>query len=199
MRSRRGKKSGWLLTLAGFALGLWLTGFLMFVRQLPSVVEDDQSHTDAIVVLTGGSERMNTGFALLEQGLADRLFVSGVHKGVDKADILRASHIDAPKDLITRIELGHSADDTVGNAEETEAWVKDQHIQSLRLVTAAYHMQRSLWEFRRVMPDTIIIPNPVFPDHAKTGYWNYALLLTGEYSKYTVAITRNAFRKGDAP
>lgn len=197
MRDGGNKKPSWPLALVGFLLGIWLAGFLLFLQQMPSKVEDEASRTDAIVVLTGGSERMTTGFALLEQGLADHLFVSGVHKGVDKADILRASHIEAPKDLLSRIELGHSADDTLGNAEETEAWVRDRNVRSLRLVTAAYHMPRSLWEFRRAMPGMIIIPNPVFPDRTRTGFWNYALLLTGEYSKYAVAIARNAFRKGD--
>lgn len=180
----------WLAVSGGLA-ALWLAGFLVFVIGLPLHVEDDTTRTDAIVVLTGGRERLNTGITLLDMGLADRLFVSGVHKGVETADILRAARLDIPKSLAARIELGHRADDTVGNAEETLQWVRANDIHSLRLVTADYHMRRSLWQFHQVMPNVEIISHPVFPDHSRIGRLNYVILLAGEYSKYAVAILRN--------
>ena len=52
----------------------------------------------------------------------------------------------------------------MGNAEETAAWMAEGDRTSLRLVTAAYHMPRSLALFRRLMPDTKILPHPVFPE-----------------------------------
>ena len=180
----------WLAVPGGLA-ALWLVGFLAFVIGLPLSVKDDTTRTDAIVVLTGGQERLNTGISLLDMGLADRLFVTGVHKGVETADILRAARLDIPKSLAVRIELGHRADDTVGNAEETLQWVRANDIHSVRLVTADYHMRRSLWQFHQVMPDIEIIPHPVFPDHGRIGQWNYVMLLAGEYSKYAVAVIRN--------
>src|SRR3546814_14678895 len=62
-------------------------------------------------------------------------------------------------------DLGYEADNTRGNAVETAAWMKDQDFTSLRLVTATYHMPRSLLEFRRPMPDIEIVPHPVFTQH----------------------------------
>jgi len=187
----------WIM-VPGFLVGAWLAGFLLFVVQMPSQVDDVETHTDAIVVLTGGSERITTGLLLLDHGLADRLFVSGVHKGVDTVEILKVAHADLSKNVVSRIDLGHLADDTVGNADETAQWVKANSIRSVRLVTAAYHMQRSLWEFHRVMPDTKIIPHPVFPDHGRSGQIGYALLLASEYSKYAVARIRYTLRTGEA-
>src|SRR3546814_11467635 len=64
-------------------------------------------------------------------------------------------------------DLGYEADNTRGNAVETAAWMKDQGFTSLRLVTATYHMPRSLLEFRRLMPDIEIVPHPVFTAHFK--------------------------------
>jgi uncharacterized SAM-binding protein YcdF (DUF218 family) len=177
---------------------VWLTGFAAFILTLPNRVEDEDTHTDAIVVLTGGSERINTGLTLLDHEMADRMFVSGVHKGVEIGDILRASHAEAPLEITSRITLGHLADDTVGKAEETKDWVRVNNIKSIRLVTASYHMRRSLWEFQRTMPDVALIPHPVFPDHAKAGQGGYVLLLAGEYSKYAIALVRNTVvKKGD--
>src|SRR3546814_4475167 len=91
-------------------------------------------------------------------------------------------------------DLGYEADNTRGNAVETAAWMKDQDFTSLRLVTATYHMPRSLLEFRRLMPDIEIVPHPVFTEHFKRDDWwmwpgSSSLLIT-EYTKYLVALLR---------
>ena len=92
------------------------------------------------------------------------------------------------------IILGHAADDTVGNAYETAAWINAEGFASLRLVTAAYHMQRAMLEFRRAMPAVLIVPHPVFPDAFKKDQWwrwpGTAHLLATEYTKYLGALAR---------
>lgn len=193
--------------VAGSVLGLalaWFCGFLWFVATLPTQVEDATTHTDAIVVLTGGSERLTTGITLLETGMADRLFISGVHRGVEVGEILKLSRTRNP-DSAEAIVLGYSAGDTMGNAAETAAWVRAENVHSLRLVTGAYHMPRSLTELRHDMPGITIIPHPVFPDSVKSREWwlwpGTAALLATEYSKYLAAIVRHWFlpRKPSTP
>ena len=65
----------------------------------------------------------------------------------------------------------------------------------MRLVTAAYHMPRSLIEFRNTMPDVQIITHPVFPSQVKLDAWwrwpGTAGLIFVEYSKYLVARIRH--------
>ncbi len=62
---------------------------------------------------------------------------------------------------------------------------------SLRLVTAAYHMPRSLLLFRQAMPAMEILPHPVFPAgfHQEDWYlWpGSSALILSEYSKYLAA------------
>ena len=90
------------------------------------------------------------------------------------------------------IELGYEADNTRGNAAETAAWMRAEKFHSLRLVTASYHMPRSLLEFSRAMPDIRIVPNPVFPKGINRAWWlnpHAALLIVGEYMKYLFALT----------
>lgn len=192
-----------LLKLSGFLVGLglglgiaWFAGFLWFIATMPDKVEDGATHTDAIVVLTGGSERLATGMALLDAGLAGKLFVSGVHKGVDVADVMRVARTAQPA-LAGAVVLGYSADDTLGNAAETAAWMRGERLDSLRLVTGAYHMPRSLLEFRRELPGVTLIPHPVFPDTVKSREWwlwpGTAALLATEYSKYLAAVVRHWF------
>lgn len=190
----------------GFALGValcWAVGLVWFAASVPGRVDDPDTATDAIVVLTGGSERISTGLALLEAERARKLFVSGVHRGVDVAELLRYARQEGAG-LACCIVLGYSADDTIGNAAEAAVWMEAEHFGSLRLVTAAYHMPRSLLEFRRVLPEARIIPHPVFPDAVKQDEWwrwpGTAHLLATEYTKYLAAVARHWFvlpRRGE--
>ena len=181
------------LALFGVLAALWTAGLFWFAATLETEPELSDRRTDAIVVLTGGSLRVEQGIKLLSRGLADKLFVSGVAQGVDVKQLLKISR-EAPEDLSCCIALGYEADDTAGNARETADWMQAQGYASLRLVTAAYHMPRSLLEFRRTMPDVEILPHPVFPAHVKQADWwrwpGSTNLLVWEYSKYLIARLR---------
>src|SRR5262249_23318436 len=100
------------------------------------------------------------------------------------------------------IVAGHAAGSTLGNAEETAAWMKAEKFNSLRLVTADYHMPRSLLEFRRAMPATEIIAHPVFPDRVNRESWwrspGTASLLVNEYDKYLIALFRTLLHRAGA-
>jgi uncharacterized SAM-binding protein YcdF (DUF218 family) len=186
------------VALALVLAAAWAFGLVWFAATLPSAVDDSESVTDAIVVLTGGADRVAGGIALLDAGKGRMLFVSGAHKGVALGDLLRQAY---PGGGAGRAECGraciviaHEADDTVGNAAETAAWMEAEGFASLRLVTAAYHMPRSLLEFRRAMPGRRIVPNPVFPDAFKREQWwrwpGTVHLLATEYTKYLGALLR---------
>ncbi|KAF0118990.1 MAG: hypothetical protein FD149_284 [Rhodospirillaceae bacterium] len=177
------------------ALGAaWLVGLIWYAADMRAVVAEMDMHTDAIVVLTGGSVRVKTGIALLRSGRGTRLFISGVHADVDLADLTRSID-ETPEDLGERITLGYAAGDTIGNAAETAAWMQANGYVSLRLVTAAYHMKRSVLEFQRVMPGVRITPHPVFPLAFKQEEWwrwpGTATLIATEYTKYLLALFRH--------
>ncbi len=172
----------------------WLGGLFVFAAEIPRTAQASTEKTDVIVVLTGGSLRLEQGLALLEQGFAQKLFVSGVHRGVDVQQLLKLSR-QSPRALDCCIVLGYSADHTAGNASETAEWMREQGYRSLRLVTASYHMPRSLAEFHRAMPVETIVPHPVFPATVKLDDWwrwpGTADLIAGEYNKYLVAMLRH--------
>jgi uncharacterized SAM-binding protein YcdF (DUF218 family) len=180
------------------ALTLWLAGLLWFATMLPRGVGTDERRTEAIVVLTGGSARLSQGLDLLADGRAQKLFVSGVYRGVDITGLFRVRQ-QSPDEFACCVSLGHEADDTRGNAVETAAWMREQGFKSMRLVTANYHMPRSLLEFRHTMPDIAILPHPVFPEHFKQDEWwlwpRSASLVASEYSKYLIALLRTGVAK----
>ena len=110
---------------------------------MPRSALTNDEPTDAFVVLTGGSSRLEEGLNLLAQRKAKKLFVSGVYRGVDVKRLLSLSR-RAPDDLVCCIEIGHTATSTEGNAAETKLWMDQEGYRSLRLVTASYHMPRSM-------------------------------------------------------
>lgn len=180
------------LVLALIVLTAWTAGLVQFAKDLPKSVEDVSTRTNAIVVLTGGSQRLSVGFTLMANGMADRLFISGVYRGVEVKQLLDIAE-RSKEGASWKIEIG-DADDTIGNAEETADWAKKAGIQSLRLVTAAYHMPRSLLELRHRLPKTTIIPHPVFTENVKIDSWwtwpGTARLIISEYTKYLLAKLR---------
>ncbi|HEX9770540.1 MAG TPA: YdcF family protein [Kiloniellales bacterium] len=182
------------LSILAVILVLWAAGLLWFAASLPTTVADPSRRTDAIVVLTGGTGRLRQGFELLAQDRAQELFVSGVGRGVKVAELLEIDRI-APPELTCCVVLGYKAGDTHGNAVETAAWMRKQGFKSLRLVTATYHMPRSLLEFRAAMPQIEILPHPVFSrNFRQENWWQWrgsSILLAKEYNKYLLAWARS--------
>lgn len=176
---------------------VWLGGFLAFAAAIPATVPEPERPVDAIVVLTGGDVRLAEGFALLDRGLARKLLISGVSRNVDMPALLQTlSGAPQPSGTILDccVTLGYDARSTEGNARETLKWLGENGFTSIRLVTANYHMNRSLLEFRRVMSGIDIVPNPVFPRQMQDPYWfarpNTLILLFNEYHKYLAAAAR---------
>lgn len=199
-RDQRNGSTGWtrrvfhFLLLAGI---IWLGGFLAFAAAIPPVVRDADRPVDAIVVLTGGGVRLAEGFALLDRGLAKKLLISGVADGVDLSALLQTLNgapMPAKAVLDCCVTLGYDARSTEGNARESYRWLAENGFTSVRLVTANYHMNRSLLEFRRVMPGIELVANPVFPPEVQEPYWfarpGTLYLLANEYHKYLVAAGR---------
>jgi len=193
MPGGRGLKRLTLLLIAALAAA-WGIGFLIFVQDIPRADANTPApQVDAIVVLTGGSGRLEAGLDLLKAGQAKKMFVSGVYPGVDVAALLERNGT-TPRSLDCCIALGYAADDTTGNADETAAWMAKERYRSLLLVTANYHLPRSLLEFRTAMPDTEIAVWPVHPPAVEINRWwrwpGTARLLVSEYNKYLAAILR---------
>lgn len=160
--------------LSGLFL-LWVIGFVWFAVDLPRPA--DNRPTDAIVVVTGGAGRVGRGLALLEQGRAKRLLVSGADRRVKPMELAEAYH--APRALVQCcVDLGYEAADTRSNAEETVAWLKARRYRSVRLVTSDWHMRRARFELKRVLPDTIsLLPDAVAATPDLTALFK-------EYNKY---------------
>lgn len=139
---------------------LWAGAFALYATTLPQPA-DEGARTDGIVVLTGSAGRIERGIALLKQGRAKRLLISGVDPDTGRASIGRLYRI-SPATLRCCIDLGHEAIDTRSNAIETSAWIERRGYASVRLITADWHMARASYELSRQLPPGItIVPDAV--------------------------------------
>jgi len=161
-------------------LALWAMGFVWFWLALPKPVQQTSARTDGIVALTGGEGRLAYAVTLLEDGLAQRVLISGVHPTTGKR--LLAAQLGVRQELMDCcIDIEHEAGNTVGNARAAAQWMREQDMRSVRLVTSDYHMPRAMLEFRAALPEAEILPSPVEGPINMTG-------LLGEYVKYSVRL-----------
>lgn len=172
---------------------LWIVGFLWFASLVPDKVQTPDQETDAIVVLTGGSKRLQEGVELLKKQKAKRLLITGVNHKVG-TETLEQVVQEWPKEMRHNIDLGHLAKDTYENSLEAKEWVAKNHFKSIRLVTNSYHMMRSRAEFEHTIPGIVIVEHPVFQEEVRSlGWWRSALSdspVLAEYHKFLLAKLR---------
>jgi len=149
----------YLFRLIAFLLLIYALGYAAFAVLLPKPAGDER--TDAIVVLTGGSGRLDRGFELMERGLARRMLISGVARTVRPEELIAAYEVD-PRLFACCITLGREAFDTRSNADEVARWLSRRRYASIRLVTNDLHMPRARYELRkRVAAEVTIVSDAV--------------------------------------
>ena len=173
----------------------WVWGLVAFVDNLPKPLPLVPGAADGIVILTGGPDRIRTGMALLNQGAAPRLLISGVFQDTSRDDLRKLiGRSQARFDCC--VDVGRVARNTIGNAHETADWVRENGYRKIIVVTAAFHMPRSLLELKRTMPGVEFIPYPVVSTSERLdGWWKRPATirkLSFEYTKYMVARVRAA-------
>lgn len=169
--------------LAVLALG-WIGGFLWFSLTLPAPAPLSAG-TDAVVVLTGGEGRLARGLAVLENGSARRMLVSGVDRVTTRKQLAAAANVRIAR--LKTTDLGYEAVDTRSNAEETAQWVARHGFVSIRLVTSAGHMRRARLELARVLPASITVISDAVPVEPQ------APGIAAEFSKYLLRRAALAF------
>lgn len=179
---------------------LLVAGFLGFAQEVATATPTPDPRADAIVVLTGGSARIDSALRLLGEGRAKRLLISGVNPSVTATDLANLVEGDLRDKLACCVDLDRQAIDTVGNAAETREWTAAHGFTSLIVVTSDYHMPRSMTELSAAMPNIVLIPFPVSnPDLRFAEWWRHPAtftLLVREYGKFLIAKARRLLPGG---
>ena len=164
-----------LSRVSAFILLAYVLGYAAFTVMLPRPAGEER--TDAIVVLTGGTGRLDRGFALLRRQRAQRMLISGVDRTVRPTELAAAYRVDEGL-LECCVTLGREAFDTRSNADEVARWMERRRFRSMRLVTNDLHMPRARYEIRKRMgKEVTIVTDAVSTDPS------FMQIFT-EYNKY---------------
>lgn len=162
-------------------------GLVWFTQQIPQQPLTSATKVDAVVVLAGGSLRIQHGLERLLQRRAKHLYVSGAGSGNQLATMAQRARRSVDQ-LPCCITIDHEAQNTYQNAELTAAWLQQNNYQSVLLVTANYHMPRAMLLFAHHAPHIAVTADPVFPRQFNAQKWwewpTSTVLVLGEYGKY---------------
>jgi uncharacterized SAM-binding protein YcdF (DUF218 family) len=161
---------------AAFLLLLYALGFVMFAFTLGKPASSRAPQTDAAVVLTGGSGRIEHAIDVLRERKVRRVLIAGADPAVTKADLGR--RVKRGRALLNCCaDLGSESVDTRSNAEEASRWLARHRFTSVRLITSDWHMRRAQYEFRKVLgPKYRIVTDAVRSEPS-------FITLYGEYNK----------------
>ncbi|HZC38054.1 MAG TPA: YdcF family protein [Sphingomicrobium sp.] len=162
--------------LAALIVLVYGLGFVLFAFTLGKPAPANAPATDAAVVLTGGSGRIEHAIDVIRDGKARRLLVDGADPSVTKADIAR--RLGGSSKLINCcVDLGSESVDTRSNAEEAGRWLARHQFYSVRLITSDWHMRRARYEFEKVLGSKYLLVTDGVPTEPSF------LTLFGEYNK----------------
>jgi uncharacterized SAM-binding protein YcdF (DUF218 family) len=185
------------LSLLLILVVVWFVGLLAFAGRIDKLTPAAEPPvSDAVAVLTGAStERITAAVRLLEEGKGQRLLVSGVNTEVSREDLLEVTGAWKPIYQCC-VDLGFEAADTKGNAQEIAAWARTHSFDQVIVVTADYHMPRSMLELRGDMPGVKLIAYPVKTDALDAAHWwrdqTQVRRLTLEYCKYLAVLVQES-------
>ncbi len=165
--------------LASLLVLVYAVGFVLFAFTLGRPAAAAAQPTDAAVVLTGASGRIEHAIDVLKDGKAGRLLIAGADPSVTKRDLTRRIPTGA-RLIKCCVDLGSESVDTRTNAEEAQRWLAQHKFGSVRLITSDWHMRRARYEFDKVLGGKVrIVTDGVRSEPS-------FLTLFGEYNKYVL-------------
>lgn len=169
-----------ILRLTAFIILLYALGFALFSVTLGEPAGARAPAADAIVVLTGGSGRIERGIEMLQAHKGQRMLIAGADPSVTKRDLVARLRGHGANLFACCVDLGSESVDTRSNAEEAKRWLDKHGYRSLWLITSDWHMRRASYEFtnhlgkRYRMVKDAVATEPSF------------MTLFAEYNKYVL-------------
>lgn len=130
------------------------------------IVEKPLEKADAIVILSGSSvylERAQKAAQIYRQGIAPKILLSddGEHSGWSRSERRNPKFVELTRNNLIaegvpaeKIEIfPGQVSGTIDEAEALRTKIEQAELQSVLLVTSAYHTRRALWTFTNVLHD----------------------------------------------
>lgn len=126
---------------------------------------------DAVLVFTGGENRIAEGYRAWREGKGRELFILGAGQEAKLAAILPGGAEVSPDDL-PRIHIEGWSANTLENAISAKSIAVSRAYRNVILVTSDYHVPRAHLALREVLPPAVSISViPVMSDWKRKGAW----------------------------
>ena len=147
-----------LRRLFSFVVIAWALGFAWFAAIPPPPLGPGRS--DAAVVLTGGTGRIDRALEALDERWVKKVLVAGVDSEVRRGEF--ASEYDVSRrTMACCLTLERVSVDTRSNAREAAEWIAANKVRSVRLITSDWHMRRAAWQLEQAAPGVEIVRDAV--------------------------------------
>lgn len=170
--TRARRRAGRILFATGAGVLLMFHTPLIWWLAQPLKVQASPRPADAIVVFAGGvgesgqadqghAERVGRAVELFRQGWSGKLvFSSGYVYRYEEPFVMKALAIQLgipPQQIF----LETQARNTYENVRNSHEMIRLHGWDKILLVSSPYHMRRALWVWKKVGPETTVIPTPV--------------------------------------
>jgi uncharacterized SAM-binding protein YcdF (DUF218 family) len=162
-----------LLALAVAGVAVYVAGALLFLSR----ADDPARRADAIVVLSGGEERLAVGLALFRKNVAPVLVVSNDPSGRDPRRAALCRHHGAFPILCPQAEPFS----TRGEARLIARLARERHWNRVVVVTSRYHLFRAERLVRRCTEIELVMRGAPDP------WWQKAIAVPFEWAKLALA------------
>ncbi len=127
---------------------------------------------DAILVFTGGENRIAEGYRAWREGKGKELFILGAGQEAKVETVLPGGAILSPSEL-SRIHIEGWSANTLENAISAKSVILSRAYKKVILVTSDYHVPRAHLTLREVLPPAVSITViPVASDWKRKGAWH---------------------------
>lgn len=127
---------------------------------------------DAILVLTGGENRIAEGYLAWKAGKGRDLYILGAGRDTKLEYVLPVGTEVAPSDL-ARIHIEGWSSNTMENAFSANDAVQSRSYRNVILVTSRYHVPRAHLALRTILPPGVAISVISVPaDWGRKGSWH---------------------------
>jgi len=188
-RATRGRRVATLLAMTAAAIAaLWWQGDAVLVRVGETIVAEDPTRVADVVFVSSANVRAGALEAarLYREGLGKRIAVSRWREEpvdvtirslgvVDPMahELARAilEHSDVPRDAIVMLE--EPVDGTASEIAALSRFARQEHLESVLLITARSHSARARWLLRRAMPADVRVAVQSGPadEFQPQGWW----------------------------
>lgn len=177
-----------------FFITLWMASSVYSELPEPAKLDKEFEPVDVIVCLAGGRGRIRKALELYDQGFGKILYISGTDPQVQMKEILKELRWVGPLDE-RKIVLENISTNTIQNAEQVRQYLEEKRYRSVLLVTSIYHVRRSHYIFRKVLPRDVRIETSWFEREpfVVTEWWksfNGIFVTVTEFFKFFYAYLR---------